>query len=153
APRDAGPGRPGIGRARRGSGDMNDAIVPAHGAKLPQNYQAAKTAIAQCERVDECADWANKMEAIASYARQSKDNSLRKAADRIQARAVRRCGELLNEIPKAPVGGPAKISGGTPTDSQEPRGPTPREQAAAAAGLSRDQAVQAIRVANVPEHA
>lgn len=30
-----------------------------------------------------------------SYAKQSKDDSLRKMADRIQARAIRRCGEML----------------------------------------------------------
>jgi hypothetical protein len=33
--------------------------------------------------------------ALASYAKQSEDETLRKMADRIQARAIRRCGELL----------------------------------------------------------
>jgi hypothetical protein len=65
-------------------------------------------------------------------------------ADRIQARAIRRCGELLREIPKA---------NGARTDI-EPSGDTPtrltRASAATDAGLSRDQRVTALRVANVP---
>ncbi len=38
---------------------------------------------------------------MGSYARQAKDDSLRKMADRIQARAIRRCGELLRQIEPA----------------------------------------------------
>ncbi len=66
--------------------------------------------------------------------------------DRIQARAIRRCGELLAAIE------PAK---GARTDLQPSRGaPTKltRESAAKDAGLSRDQRVTALRVANVPTH-
>lgn len=80
----------------------------------------------------------------ASYARQSKDDSLRKTADRIQARAVRRCGELLAEIKRPPQGGrPAKNGGDAP--------PVSRARAAIDAGLSRDQKRTALRVAAVPE--
>jgi hypothetical protein len=65
-------------------------------------------------------------------------------ADRIQARAIRRCGELLKEIQ------PAK---GTRTDI-EPRngGDTrlTRAQAAEDAGLSKRQKDTALRVASVP---
>ncbi len=39
--------------------------------------------------VDECQDWANKAEALASYAKMADDDALRKLADRIQARAAR----------------------------------------------------------------
>ena len=39
---------------------------------------------------DECWEWANKAEALASYAKMADDDSLRIMADRIQARAVRR---------------------------------------------------------------
>ena len=47
-------------------------------ARLPEMYQSAKKALAECSRIDECADWANKAEALASYARQADDVSLRK---------------------------------------------------------------------------
>ena len=67
-------------------------------ARLPAVYETAKLALAQCTRIDECQSWADKAEAMASYARQAKDDSLRKMADRIQARAIRRCGELLRQI-------------------------------------------------------
>jgi hypothetical protein len=68
------------------------------GAKLPATYSAARKALSECSRIDECQQWADKAEALASYAKQSEDDSLRKLADRIQARAIRRCGELLRQI-------------------------------------------------------
>ena len=77
-------------------------------AKLPHTYEQAKTALATCERIDECADWANKAEALASYAKQAQDDELRKTADRIQDRAIRRCGELLAAI-KAGAPGPRSV--------------------------------------------
>ena len=52
-------------------------------------------------RIDECAEWKNKAEAIASYARQSRDEALLHLAQRIKGRAVIRYGELLNEIEAA----------------------------------------------------
>jgi len=66
-------------------------------AKLPLAYESAKEALATCERIDECKDWADKMAALASYAKQADDKSLEVAATRIRARAIRRCGELLAE--------------------------------------------------------
>lgn len=62
--------------------------------------------------------------------------------DRIQARAIRRCGELLASIQSA-TGAHLK-SGGAPTLS--------RKAAAEDAGLSREQRVTALRVAKVPAH-
>ena len=79
------------------------------GAILPETYKNARTAIEKCSRLDECKDWANKAEAIASYAKQAGDNTLRKCADRIQARAMLRVGELLKEIPAGKGG----VLGGT----------------------------------------
>ena len=64
-------------------------------ARLPKSCQEAKKVLAKCERVDECARWADKAAAIASYARQADDFELENYAKRIRARAVRRCGELL----------------------------------------------------------
>jgi hypothetical protein len=90
-----------------------------------------------------CQKWANKAEALASYAKQAHDTTLRKMADRIQARAIRRCGELLKQI-KPARGANQNIRAGT--------GPKAgRKQAAADAGLSARQRKTALRVANVPK--
>jgi hypothetical protein len=74
-------------------------------AKLPATYTSAR------EALDECATWAAKAEALASYARQAEDDALRRMAGRIQARAIRRMGELLQEI-KRTAGRPARKWGG-----------------------------------------
>jgi hypothetical protein len=114
-------------------------------AKLPGAYTVAKRALAECEKIDECKDWANKSAALASYAKQAKDGSLYKLAIRIQARAIRRCGELLGEIAPNNGGRPSKeTSTGTGTSLT-------RKQAAEEAGLSKRQKDTAIQVANVPE--
>ena len=112
-------------------------------ATLPQSYVAAKTALAECSRLDECQSWANKAEAMASYAKQANDDALRKMADRIQARAIRRCGELLKQI--EPANGARTDK---PRDGADPK--LTRKQAATDAGLSERQRKTAIRVANIP---
>jgi len=70
------------------------------------------------------------------------DNSLQRMCLRIQARAIRRCGELLKTY-EAP---------GTRTDKPSVGAHTKltQRQAAEGAGLSKHQQVQAVRVANVP---
>src|SRR5882757_827322 len=73
-------------------------------ARLPATYEAAKQALAECFRLDECQDWADKMAALASYARQSENRELEELALRIRARAIRRCGEVLQEIEPAKPG-------------------------------------------------
>jgi hypothetical protein len=111
-------------------------------ARLPVVYEEARAALATCEKTDECASWAKKAEAIASYARQAEDETLLKAATRIKGRAIRRCGELLKEIK------------GEPRRRSDLRGsPSPRVEEAKKAGLSRDKMKQAIRVASVPSEA
>jgi hypothetical protein len=132
---------------RRSGPALATSPLPAHirvsNARLPPTYEQAKTALAQCSRIDECQEWADKAEALASYARQADDDSLRKLADRIQARAIRRCGELLKTFNTGPDGGRPKENGeGTHTVSQR--------AAAEQAGLSKHQQVTAVRVANVP---
>jgi hypothetical protein len=118
--------------------------LPAHirvsDARLPATYEQAKIALAQCSRIDECQEWANKAEALASYARQADDETLFRFAKRIQGRAVRRSGELLKEINGK---GNNQHSRGTPTKLTQ-------REAAEQAGLSKDQQVTAVRVANVP---
>lgn len=130
---------------------MSTALIPAlpanlpsiANAKLPAIYQSAKETIAACEQIDECKDWADKSEALASYAKQAGDETLRKTADRIQARAIRRCGELLREIK------PARGANQNIRDAADPKVRT-REGAAADAGLSERQRKTALRVAAVP---
>lgn len=118
---------------------MNANLPDISTARLPQTYEAAKQALATCSRIDECQEWADKAEALASYAKQSRDESLRKMADRIQARAIRRCGELLKQIDAR--GDHMKKEGAHLS----------RTQAADDAGLSEHQRKQALRVANVPD--
>jgi hypothetical protein len=111
-------------------------------AKLPAAYEGAKVALAECTRLDECQNWADKAEALAAYAKQAQDEQLRKMADRIQARAIRRCGELLQQI---------QAASGRRTDLEPSPGAPTRSEAAREAGLTRHQHHTAIRVARVPD--
>jgi hypothetical protein len=108
-------------------------------AELPTAYEAAKAALAECDRIDEIDDWADRAAALASYARQANDPELLNFANRIRARAFRKVGELLLEYDGR---GRAK-SGGPPIFS--------RGEAAGAAGISRHTALTAVRVAQVPQ--
>jgi hypothetical protein len=114
-------------------------------AKLPSTYEGARAALAQCTRIDECQDWADKAEALASYAKQAQDDGLRKMADRIQARAIRRCGELLKQIASGSKQNLVQYreDGAVPSVT--------RTQAADEAGLSERQRKTAIRVSRVPD--
>jgi hypothetical protein len=112
-------------------------------ARLPQKYEAARTAIAECERIDECKDWADKAAAMAAYARMSKDDSLKVLAIRIQARALRRIGQLQDQIPRGDTATRYGQVGDHP--------PVTRSKAAADAGLSEHQRKTALRVAAIPE--
>jgi hypothetical protein len=118
--------------------------VDVSSARLPETYENAKNALANCVQVDECQQWANKAEALASYAKQADDDTLRKLADRIQARAVRRCGELLKQYDGR---------GGDRTGKNEGAHTfaTSRSDAARDAGMSPHQQRTAVNVANVPD--
>lgn len=70
-------------------------------ARLPFNYEQARLAIMECERVDECKEWKDRAAAIASYAVQKRDRTMLDKATRIKARATRRLGELLEVHAKA----------------------------------------------------
>jgi hypothetical protein len=111
-------------------------------ARLPATYEHAKVALASCDRLDECQNWASKAEALASYAKMADDDSLRQLADRIQARAVRRMGELLKQHNEA----------GKRTDKPDMGDHTrlTQKEIAEGAGISKHRQVQAVRVANVP---
>ena len=117
--------------------------ISVSGASLPQTYQAAQAALAQCSQVDECKDWADKAAALASYARQSEDQELERMAHRIRARAIRRAGELLKQIE------PAKNQ--YDASARADGGPSSRADAARDAGMSPRQQKTALRIANVPK--
>ncbi len=123
---------------------MIPASIDISGARLPAAYEHAKNALAVCSSVDECQEWANKAEALASYAKQADDDTLRKMADRIQARAVRRCGELLKQYD-------ARQGQNLPNAKNDGTDSFSRRDIAAQAGMSERQQVTAVRVANVPE--
>ncbi len=122
---------------------MNDlATIPTESAQLPSTYVAAKQALAECDRVDECKDMADKAAALASYAKQAEDDELMNYAKRIRARATRRCGELLKQFDAREQ----TQFGGVATDTA-----VSQREVAEQAGLSKRQQVTAVRVASVPE--
>tara|TARA_R110000868_G_scaffold25149_10_gene98242 strand:+ start:860 stop:1507 length:648 start_codon:yes stop_codon:yes gene_type:complete len=121
---------------------MNALSLPSiPNARLPEVYMAAQTALSNCQQIDECKDWADKAAALASYAKQSQDESLMIMAQRIKARAVRRAGELLNQIDRPEQGGRPKNGMGDHTVSSVARD----------AGFSKHQQVQATRIAAIPD--
>lgn len=127
------------------------ATVPKD-APLPQTYEQAKNALAECERVDECKDWSDKAQALASYAKQADDDSLFKMARRIQARAVRRTGQLLKQFQvENGVGRPPETTVGSVSENGAGTQPISQREAAERAGMSKHQEKQARRVAEVPE--
>lgn len=119
--------------------------IDTRDAQLPASYSAAKTALAQCYKVDECKTWADKAAALKSYAKMANDDALHKTAARIQGRAIHRMGELLEEV-EAGVNRHVAAA----RESRGGGAPTSRTAAARDAGLSRDQMHTALRVARVP---
>lgn len=107
-------------------------------AQLPARYEAAKQALSECVRLDECKEWANRMTAIASYARQARDRTLEETAIRIRHRAYRRLGEMLSDLPagkKLPEGGWVNE----------------RKDAAKRIGISTQESGRLVRIASVPK--
>lgn len=114
-------------------------MQPVRPVAFPATYLEARNALARCELVDECKDMADKAAAIEVYARQSKDDSLVIMAQRIQARAIRRCGELLAMIPAVP-----------PTHTRKASELHTRTKVATAAGMNEHEKNVALQVARVP---
>lgn len=119
--------------------------ISASAARLPQTYEAAKAALAECSAIDECKEWADKAAALASYAKQADDDQLEKMAMRIRARAIRRAGEILKQIE------PATGLHNSPTTKEAGNHPLcSRADVAREAGMSPHQQKTAIRVASIP---
>jgi hypothetical protein len=121
-----------------------DQLPSIENAPLPVVYENAKTALANCDKLDECKDWADKSAALASYAKQAKDDAMYRMAVRIQSRAIRRAGELLSEIEKQ-QGANQNIR-----DADGLKVLT-RTDVAKDAGMSTRQQKTAIRVASIPQ--
>lgn len=127
----------------RPNGSEVQTVAVNGAARLPWSYENARTALANCESIDECKDWSDKAAALASYAKQANDDELMKRATRIRDRAIRRAGELLKQIEPAKTGPKPELSMGDRTQLG-------RQAAGEMAGMSKHQQVQAVRVANIP---
>ena len=110
-------------------------------------YDAAKAAIAECERVDEAKDWVDKMAACEAYYRQAGDRDLMRKAFRIRMRAKRRFGELSKAMPKAAPGPKPEIS----SDSEPISAPKPKGEALAEMGAGKTFVYEAERLAALAE--
>jgi hypothetical protein len=112
-------------------------------ANLPASYEAARRAIIECLHIDEAKEWADKAQALSSYARMANDEALLVCAQRIKARAIRRMGELLKEIPDGNLN--------TRFGSERNLSAMTRAKAAFDAGLSDKRRKTAIRLASIQE--
>ena len=126
------------------------ATIDRADARLPQTYENARLALAECERVDECKDWADKAAALASYHKQADNEEMFQMLRRIQARAVRRAGELLKDFQADThenlMRGKSRV-----VPNHNPGTATTQRQAAKEAGMTEHQTSVARQVAEVPE--
>lgn len=113
-------------------------------ARLPANYEQAIAMLAEVERVDQCREWANQFESLASYARMARDPKSEASWQRLKLWAIRRIGEILRQIPAETAGRPKKL-----VTAPSPISPT-RRQASRDAGVSVRQRRQAEGIARVP---
>lgn len=109
--------------------------------KLPALYQNAITALKECNNLDECKEWKDKMEALATYWSQANDETLAKLAQRIKLRAFRRAGELLKQYDAR--GQHMKKDASVHSLSQK--------EVAEQVGFSERQSKTAVRLAKIPE--
>ena len=107
-------------------------------------YEQARRALAECERVDEAKEWADKAAALATYAKQADDPELEAAARRIRARAFRRMGELSKDLETRRRGRPKNSISADRIFST-------KNTILAEAGVSLGTAIRAERVATIPE--
>ena len=111
-------------------------------ARVAPNYEAMRTAIACCVKVDEIADLADKAVAAQAYFRQSQDVENEMEASRIRVRAERRLGEILKRM--AETGERARRGDVRPgVESSATR--------LADLGFPTDRASRAMQLAEVPQ--
>jgi hypothetical protein len=96
-------------------------------------YEQARTALAECARIDEASEIRDKASALAAYARQRDDRDLEVWVREIHLRACVRIGELSRELERADHGG---AGGG----SKFPAMGISKAQALADAGISTSTA-------------
>lgn len=113
-------------------------------AIMPEAYNRAVIALQECNQIDECKEWADKMSALASYWKQANDETMWKLAKRIQARAYRRAGELLKQFDAS--GKRTDLQPGTLEGTK-----LSQSEIAQQNGFSKKQQVTAVRLANVPD--
>ena len=107
-------------------------------------YNKAKHALIECDTIDQCREIKNRAEAIKAYSVQARDDELKKIAQRIQLRAIKRMGDLLLEIPSG-EGLNQNIHTGSGMDVSETR-----TSVAEDAGLTKRQKDTAIKLGNIP---
>ena len=110
------------------------------GTAVLVRYEQARTALAECHRVDEVKDIRDKAEAMAAYARQAKDSELIQYATEIKVRAERRCGELLTRTAESGE----RASRGKPAE-------TSQASTLSEMGLTRDESSRYQQLAAMPE--
>jgi hypothetical protein len=111
-------------------------------ARLPKTYTAAARALEKCSTYDECVEWKNIGQAMASYARQMNDTTLEKRGIEIKERAKKRFGQLSND--RTPQSGGDRRSRGVAP-------PLGRQAAARAVGVNDTERKEAQRLAKMPE--
>ena len=115
-------------------------------------YEAACYAIAECVRVDEVKEWADKAAAMQAYGRMAQDQTLQAQAAEIRIRAERRLGELL--AGQKSEGGLSRGAAGVGINQHTPaevRSSQTTAPTLAEAGISKDLSSRAQKLAAVPE--
>jgi hypothetical protein len=95
---------------------MNDMVVYDRSLPAVVHYEDMRVAVRECATIDEAREIANRMSALAFYARQRDDTELQIWAKEIQARAHMRFGELSMALEKSDQArGGRHPTGGKPT--------------------------------------
>lgn len=123
---------------------------------LPEFYETAVAAIAQCEKMDECAAFKGMADIISTYAAQARDRRMLVIARRMRARAWRRLGELLLLYPVGHSGHARRLPDDLVANKaminrrKEPPQKT-RAEVSKEVGLSPKAHQKAIYIAKMPE--
>jgi len=104
-------------------------------------YDQARSALAECHRIDDAKDMADKAMALQAYARQARDPDMERWVAEIRLRARRRVGELSAAL---------ETSERARTDLRPDLGTQTKTEALEAAGLSKSEAHRCEQIAKVP---